>query len=83
MTARGQKPRKPATDRRDRGVGARLRQLRQQRGLTQADVADIIGVHATWVRHLERGSTDPGMTRVLRYCDAIGAHIHIGLKETP
>ena len=82
MTNPARRPRKPVTDRRDCGLGERLRELRRERNLTQGDVADRLGVHVTWVRHLERGSTDPGITRVLRYCEAINARIHIGLKET-
>jgi transcriptional regulator with XRE-family HTH domain len=70
-----------AAKRRDSGVGTRLRALRSQKGFTQAQVAERMHVHVTAIRHLERGATDPGITRVLRYCEAIGARLHIGLRE--
>ncbi|MDQ3785781.1 MAG: helix-turn-helix domain-containing protein [Actinomycetota bacterium] len=70
-----------ARSRRDSGVGTWLRALRAQAGLTQDQVAERMHVHVTAIRHLERGATDPGITRVIRYCEAIGARIHIGLKE--
>lgn len=78
----GTKPRR----RKDHGVGAWLRQLREQAGLSQIEVARRMGCERSWICHLERGSYDPRLSTIMRYGDAIGAHIHIGLndpKETP
>ena len=36
-------------------VGRNLRQLRQERGLSQEDFADAVGVHRTYMGGLERG----------------------------
>lgn len=68
-------------DGRDGGVGARLRKLREATGMTQAGVAERAGQVGSWVRHIERGSTNPSWTKVLRYCHAIGARVYIGFDQ--
>lgn len=65
------------------GVGSYLAKLRHQAGLTAQEVAARMQVVPSSVSHFERDLTDPRMSTVRRYCDAIGAHIHIGLKEAP
>jgi transcriptional regulator with XRE-family HTH domain len=69
--------------RKDAGVGAKLQELREQAGLTGREVAARMRVHESLIRHLERGTTNPGFTKVLRYCRAIGVRIHIGLDDRP
>lgn len=73
-------PMKPRR-RKDSGVGARLRQLREERKLSQTEVARRMGCERSRVSHLERGTYDPHLSTILRYGDAIGARIHIGLTE--
>jgi len=67
--------------RKDSGVGARLGQLREEAGLTQAEVAERMQVSPAAIWKLEHGRMDPRMSTILRYGDAIGAHIHIGLRD--
>lgn len=67
--------------RRDSGVGARLRELREERGLSQSEVARRIGRAPSWVCHIERGAHDPIISSLLLYCSGIGARIHIGLID--
>lgn len=67
--------------RKDSGVGAWLRTLRQEAGLKQVEVARRMGCAPSWISHLERGSYDPHISTILRYGDAIGARIHIGLID--
>jgi transcriptional regulator with XRE-family HTH domain len=62
-------------------VGARLKALRLERGLQVTEVARRMGVTHTRVWHIEAGKYDVTMTTVRRYCDAIGARIHIGLND--
>jgi DNA-binding XRE family transcriptional regulator len=68
--------------RKDSGVGARLRELRETRGLSQVEVARRMGCDRSWVSNLERGIRGIKLLSVLRYCDAIGARIHIRLDDT-
>lgn len=70
----------PARRRNDHGVGTRLRELREQAGLSQTEVARRMGCKPSWISHLERGKFDPRLSTLLRYGNAIGAHIHIGLN---
>jgi transcriptional regulator with XRE-family HTH domain len=44
----------PAADIRAR-FGARLRSLRERRGLTQVELADYLGLRRTYISDLERG----------------------------
>lgn len=39
--------------------GARVRELRHERGLTQSDVAERAGVSVKYVSQIERGSRNP------------------------
>jgi transcriptional regulator with XRE-family HTH domain len=41
------------------GLGRALRQLREERGLTQEEVAHRADLHATWISHLESGRINP------------------------
>jgi transcriptional regulator with XRE-family HTH domain len=68
--------------RRDAGVGEHLRALRLAAGLSQADLAGRLQVSEQWVSSMERGTRNPGFTKVLRYCRAIGARVHIGFDPS-
>lgn len=73
-------PAKPRR-RKDDGVGVRLRQLREATGHTRAAVAHIMHVTVSAVTNWELGHRQPTFDVVERYCDAIGAYIHIGLDN--
>lgn len=40
-------------------IGARLRRLREERGLSIQDVARLLGVSESYIIHLERGTKRP------------------------
>ena len=40
-------------------IGTRLRDARIERGLTQAEVADIVAVTANYIARVERGEREP------------------------
>lgn len=44
--------------------GARVRQLRLDRGLTQPQLADLAGLSDTWIRRVEAGSVAATLTTV-------------------
>jgi transcriptional regulator with XRE-family HTH domain len=56
---------------------ARTRRLREERGLSQAAVAQRMGTSQSWVARMESGAVDPGFGSVRRYVDAIGARLEI------
>lgn len=58
-----------------RALGAAVRQLRQERGWTQEELAEAAGLHMTYVSDLERGSRTPGLAIQKRVGDALGVKV--------
>lgn len=54
------------------GFGEQLRQIRKQRGWSQASLATRLGVHVTTVSRLERGDQEPTWPLVLRVAREAG-----------
>lgn len=52
--------------------GARLKQLREQRGLSQKQLADVAGLSQRAVSHWEQGLRQPTWDAVQALCDALG-----------
>jgi transcriptional regulator with XRE-family HTH domain len=55
--------------------GARLREMRIARGLTQPDVAARVGTSASNISDLERGIKVPTLTTVARLADALDCKV--------
>jgi XRE family transcriptional regulator, fatty acid utilization regulator len=53
-------------------LGRNLRHARNQLGLTQEEVAERSGVHATEVSRIEGGKRDPKVSTVERLAKAVG-----------
>jgi transcriptional regulator with XRE-family HTH domain len=49
-----------------------LRQLRESAGLSQAQLAEVAGLHRFGVAKIERGERTPGWDTVLALCKALG-----------
>jgi transcriptional regulator with XRE-family HTH domain len=54
------------------GFGERLKALREERGLSQNELAAKAGVHRFTVSKLERGTQEPAWPVVLAFCNAMG-----------
>ena len=52
-------------------LGANLRSARKKLGLSQEQVAERSGVHATEVSRIEAGKRDPRVTTVERLANAV------------
>ena len=59
--------------REDRQLKADLIGLRQRAGLTQTNVADMLGITQQAVNKLERYDSDPKLSTLRRYANAVGA----------
>ncbi|MGN6761447.1 MAG: helix-turn-helix transcriptional regulator [Leifsonia sp.] len=59
--------------REDRELKAELIQIRRDAGMTQKQVADIMGVTRQAVQKLERYDSDPKFSTLRRYANAVGA----------
>ena len=54
------------------GLGAAIRQLRQQNQLSQEQLADSADIHPTWISHIESGRNNPAWGTVRRISQALG-----------
>jgi transcriptional regulator with XRE-family HTH domain len=59
----------------DLRVGARLRALRRERGLTIEQVAGATGLTKGFISQLERDTTTPSLSSLARICDALGVRM--------
>lgn len=55
--------------------GARLREMRLSRGLTQPEIAARVGTSASNISDLERGIKVPTLTTVARLADALDCNV--------
>jgi transcriptional regulator with XRE-family HTH domain len=63
-------------------VGARVRSLRRERGLTIEQVAVASGLTKGFISQLERDRTAPSLSSIARICDALGVRLsHIFERE--
>lgn len=57
-------------------LGRRIRELRIQRGFTSQEAfADYVGVHRTFMGHLETGRKDFRLTTLIRVSTALGVSL--------
>jgi len=56
----------------DPGFAQRLRELRKQKGLSQTELGERVGVHYTHIGRYERGVSRPGADTLKRLADALG-----------
>ena len=63
-------------------VGARVRSLRRERGLTIEQLAAATGLTKGFISQLERDRTAPSLSSIARICDALGVRLsHIFEQE--
>jgi transcriptional regulator with XRE-family HTH domain len=56
-------------------VGAELRRLRVERGLTQEGVAERVGMHRTYLNQIEAGSRNVSLGVLARLSAVLGASL--------
>ena len=54
-------------------IGARLRVLRKERGMTQAELAELVGTHFANISQVERGIRGLGIEQAMKLCAALRA----------
>lgn len=63
-------------------VGRNIRRLRRERGLSQEDLADEIGVHRTYMGGVERGERNLTLRSLERLAERLGVS-PLSLLEEP
>lgn len=58
-------------------VGKRIREMRERRGLTTSDVANLVGIDRATVSKLEAANWSPTLDQVLKIAAAIGVRLEI------
>jgi transcriptional regulator with XRE-family HTH domain len=53
-------------------LGRGIRDLRTEKGMSQESLADLCGLHRTYVGGIERGERNPSYTSILRIAEALG-----------
>lgn len=56
--------------------GQRLRELREQKGITLAELGEQTGMHFTAVSRIERGVVEPNWTTVVKLANALDADLN-------
>lgn len=57
-----------------KGVGARIHALRLTRGLSQEELADLVGVDQSTISHWESGHHSPDVLQIMRLLEVLGAN---------
>lgn len=58
-------------------VGQKIREMRERRGLTTSDVANLVGIDRATVSKLEAANWSPTLDQVLKIAAAIGVRLEI------
>ncbi len=64
-------------------VGARVRALRRERGLTIEQIAAATGLTKGFISQLERDRTSPSLSSIARICDALGVRLSHIFERDP
>ena len=64
-------------------VGARVRSLRRERGLTIEQLAAATGLTKGFISQLERDRTAPSLSSIARICDALGVSLTPSSSRSP
>jgi transcriptional regulator with XRE-family HTH domain len=64
-------------------VGARVRSLRRERGLTIEQLAVATGLTKGFISQLERDRTAPSLASIARICDALGVRLGTIFEHEP
>ena len=53
-------------------LGDAIRSARREAGLSQVELAELVGLSDRTLRDIERGSTSPSIGSIMRVADALG-----------
>lgn len=56
-------------------LGRAVRLLREERGISQVQLAADTGFTQSWISHVERGSRNPSWSNVVRLAEGLGVSV--------
>lgn len=59
----------------------KLRAIREEKGITQDEVAQVVGVHRSYIVRFENGERSPNMPQFMNWCKALGVKYSEVLDE--
>jgi HTH-type transcriptional regulator/antitoxin HipB len=62
-------------------LGGAIRHYRREKGLTQAELAELAGVHRSYLSELERGKETEQVRRTLRVLRQLGVRMTVGKAD--
>lgn len=62
-------------------LGMAIRHIRHETGMSQAELANRCGIHASYLSELERGNVTEQTERILRILRRLGATLHIEVPD--
>ena len=65
----------------DKPIGEQVKAARLKSGISQAVLAEELGMHESQVSRLENGKTNPTIRTLRRVADVLGCRLVIELKE--
>ncbi len=63
------------------GLGRAIRHFRERAGLTQGELADLVGVHRSYLAELEGGKVSEQTRRIIALLKAVDARIGVSRAE--
>ena len=61
-------------------LGQTIKQVRQERNLTQEELGELVGVRKAQISKIENSTTDARFTTILKVLDALGAKVNFNVE---
>lgn len=56
-------------------LGRAVRAIREERGISQVELANSTGLTQSWISHVERGARNPSWSNVVRLAAGLGVSV--------
>jgi transcriptional regulator with XRE-family HTH domain len=56
-------------------LGRAVRAIREERGISQVELANSTGLTQSWISHIERGARNPSWSNVVRLAAGLGVGV--------